>query len=215
MTRANFRTNIHNLGSDVWQFDYAMLWTIRMLYLVEYADWNSQKKIGYGCGNNSSTENAGICDGMTYHTGTNAANRTTYGHTRYRYIEDLWGNVCDWCDGIYFSGASIYGIKNPANFSDTSGGTQVGTRATASNCIKAWTQPTASGFEYMLYPSETISDSNYATYVCDYCNYLSSNVVLFVGGNYSQSQFYGLFYMDDYAASNTNAYIGSRLQKLP
>ena len=215
MTRANFRTNIHNLGSDVWQFDYAMLWTIRMLYLVEYADWNSQKKIGYGCGNNSSTENAGSCDGMTYHTGTNAANRTTYGHTRYRYIEDLWGNVFDWCDGIYFSGASIYGIKNPANFSDTSGGTQVGTRATAANCIKAWTQPTASGFEYMLYPSETISDSNYATYVCDHCVYSSSDVVLRVGGYYYQLQYHGLFYMGDDTASYTAAYIGSRLQKLP
>ena len=34
MTRANFRTNIHNLGNNVWQWDYAMYWTIMMLYLV-------------------------------------------------------------------------------------------------------------------------------------------------------------------------------------
>ena len=29
MTRANFRTNIHNLGSNIYQNDFAMFWTIR------------------------------------------------------------------------------------------------------------------------------------------------------------------------------------------
>ncbi len=215
VTRANFRTSISNLGSTIWQWDYAMLWTIRMLYLVEYANWNSQATIGYGCGNNSGTENAGLCDAMTYHTGTNAANRTTYGHTRYRWIEDLWGNVYDWCDGIYFSSTNVYCIKNPANFSDSSGGTNVGTRASTSNCIKAWTNPTAAGFEYALYPSEVVSDSNYSTYVADRCNCYSSNVVLYVGGSYGQNQGYGLFCMGDYSASGTGGDVGSRLQKLP
>ena len=216
ITRSAARTGIHNLGADYWQWDYATLWTIRILYLVEYADWNSQKVIGYGCGNNSSTENAGACDSMVYHTGTNASNRTTYGHTRYRYIEDLWGNVYDWCDGIYFSSSNIYCIKNPANFSDSANGTNVGTRTTSSNCIKVWTNPTASGFEYALYPSEVVSDSNYSTYVADHCGYVSSGVVLHVGGYYVQYQGHGLFYMYGYsAASYSYGSIGSRLQKLP
>ena len=216
ITRATARTNIHNLGTGIWQWDYAMLVTIWMLYLVEYADWNSQAKIGYGCGNDSATENAGLCDAMTYHTGTNASSRTTYGHTRYRYIEDLWGNVLDWCDGIYFSSANVYAIKNPANFSDSSGGTNVGTRPTSSNCIKAWSKSSASGFDWFIYPSEVVSDSNYSTYSCDYCSYGSSGVVLYVGGGYYQGQYYGLFFLYGYnAASNTSSSIGSRLQKLP
>ena len=215
-TRAQFRTSIHNLGSNVWQYDYAMYWTIMMLYLVEYADWNTQAKIGYGCGNNSATENAGLCDAMTYHTGTNAANRTTYGHTRYRYIEDLWGNVYDWCDGIYFSSANIYCIKNPANFSDTSGGTNVGTRDTSGGWISKWTEPTTSGFEYALYQASGGTAGSDSTYVCDYCGYNSSGVVLRVGGSYNQSQSRGGFYLDgNYAASSKSTNIGSRLQKLP
>ena len=145
ITRAIARSAIANLGTKVWQWDYAMLWTIRMLYLVEYADWNSQAKIGYGCGNNSSTANTGSTDSMPYHTGTMESSRSAYGvGSQYRYIEGLWGNILDWCDGIYFSSSIVYGIKNPANFSDSSGGTNIGTRATASNCIKTWTNPSVS-----------------------------------------------------------------------
>lgn len=215
-TRAQFRTSISGLGQKIWQWDFAMYWTIMMLYLVEYADWNSQAKIGYGCGNNRGTENAGSCDNMTYHTGTNAANRTTYGHTRYRYIEDLWGNAYDWVDGIYFSGANIYCIKNPSSFSDTTGGTNVGTRDTSGGYISAWTNPSASGFEYALYQASGGNAGSDSTYVCDYCSYNSSGVVLFVGGNYGQNQGRGAFYLNgSNAASYKGAYVGSRLMKLP
>ena len=216
ITRDAARTAIHNLGSDIWQYDFAMFWTINMLYLVEYADWNSQAKIGYGCGNNSSVENSGATDSMTYHTGTNAANRTTYGHIQYRHIEDLWANVTDWCDGIYFSGSDVMIINNPANFSDTTGGTKAGTRATTTNEIKSFFVPSVSGLEWALYPDDVYSDSNFATYVCDRCSYSASGVVLHVGGYYNQYQSYGAFFLVGYgAASGSNTYVGARLQKLP
>jgi hypothetical protein len=187
--------------------------TIWMLYLVEYADWNSQAKIGYGCGNNISTENTGSTDGMIYHTGTNAANRTTYGHIRYRYIEDLWGNVYDWCEGIYYNGADIYVIKNPSSFSDSTGGTKVGTRPTLSRYITAWAQSAVSGYDWFIYPSAVAGSDR--TYVPDYCYYGASGVVLRVGGSYNQGQIYGLFYLDgDNTNSYASAYIGSRLMKL-
>lgn len=213
ITRATARTNIHNLGSTYWQYDYAMYWTIMMLYLVEYANWNSQATIGYGCSAGSAKFNMGATDAMTYHTGTSAANRTTYGSVQYRYIEGLWDNVYDWCDGIYFSGANVYCIKKPASFSDTTGGTLVGTRPTSSGYISAWTNPTAAGFEYALYPSAVAGSET--TYVCDCCYYSSSGVVLFVGGYYGQYQNRGAFYLYGLAASNSVASIGCRLQKLP
>ena len=215
ITRSAARTGIAALGSTIWQWDYAMLWTIRMLYLVEFAHWNSQLKIGYGCGNNSAVQSMGASDNMPYHTGTMQSSRTTYGvGCQYRNIEDLWGNALDWCDGIYFSGSAVYCIKNPASFSDSSGGTNVGTRATSGNCIKKWTAPSASGFEYALYPSEVVSDSSYATYACDHCDFDSSDIVLCVGGC-DRYQYYGLFCLYDYTASGSDGYVGSRLQKLP
>ena len=214
MTRAAARSSIHNLGSTYWQYDYAMYWTIMMLYLVEYANWNSQATIGYGCSPSNAKFNMGATDNMVYHTGTSAASRTTYGSVQYRHIEGLWDNVYDWCDGIRFSGSTVYCIANPASFSDTSGGTNVGTRATSSGYISGWTNPTADGFEYALYPN-AVSGSE-TTYVCDYCYYGASGVVLRVGGGYGQYQDRGAFYLDgDVAASDASADIGCRLQKLP
>ena len=214
MTRAAARSSIHNLGSTYWQYDYAMYWTIMMLYLVEYANWNSQATIGYGCSPSGNKFNMGLTDNMQYHTGTTAASRTTYGSIQYRHIEGLWDNVYDWCDGIRFSRSTVYCIANPASFSDTSGGTNVGTRATSSGYISGWTNPTADGFEYALYPN-AVSGSD-TTYVCDYCYYNASGVVLDVGGNYGQYQYYGAFYLyGNNAASNAYANIGCRLQKLP
>ena len=218
ITRSAARSSIHNLGSTIWQWDYAMLWTIQMLYLVEFADWNSQAKIGGGCSATTATSsavyNTGSTDGMTYHTGTVSANHSDYGACRYRYIENLWGNCRDWCDGIYFDGKDVYCIKDPSAFSDTTGGTKVGERAESGNYISKYTQPTANGFEYALYPSAV--DGTDSTYVCDYCSYDASGVVLCVGGNYNQNQDYGLFYLSGgNAASSSSAYIGSRLQKLP
>ena len=221
-TRANFRTAISNLHAKAWQYDFAMWWTINMLYLVEFANWNSQAKIGGGCSEttaaSSAVYNMGSTDSMPYHTGTtsNSIGAAVYGANQYRHIENLWGNCYDWCDGIYFSGADVYAINNPANFSDTTGGTKVSERPTTSNEIKAWSTPSASGLEYALYPSEVESNSNFDTYVCDRCVYSASGVVLYVGGYYNQSQYYGAFYLNgNVAASSSNAYIGSRLQKLP
>ena len=214
ITRATARTNIHNLGSTYWQYDFAMYWTIAMLYLVEFADWDSQEKIGYGCSTNGRSMSVGYTDSMPYHTGTTASARTSYGGTQYRYIEGLWDNVYDWCDGIYFSGANIYCTKNPSSFSDSSGGTHIGTRPTSTGLIKSWNVPTTSGFEYALYPT-TVGGSN-STYTPDLCNYASSGVVLFVGGGYGQSTNLGLFCLHGYhVVSNSFGDVGCRLQKLP
>ena len=221
-TRADFRTGIHNLGSKIWQYDFAMWWTINMLYLVEFADWNSQAKIGGGCSETTATSSAvynmGYTDSMPYHTGTvsSSIGATVYGGTQYRYIEGLWDNCYDWCDGIYFSTADVYAIKNPANFSDSTGGTKVGTRPTATGWTTAWNDPSASGFEYALYPSTADSSLDGSTYICDRCNYNASGVVLYVGGFYYQNQYFGAFFLfGSSQASYQSASVGSRLQKLP
>jgi len=217
ITRSTARTSIHNLGSDYWQFDFAMFWTIRMLYIVEFADWDSQKVIGYGCGNGSSVVTMGYTDSMPYHTGTMASSRTTYAaSTQYRYIEGIWDNVLDWCDGIRFSSSSIYTYLNPSTYSDSSGGTNTGTRYTSSGCISAFGVPTATDYEWALYPSSIVSDSSYSTYIADYCYYDSSGVVLCVGGNYGQYRGYGMFYLGgNNGSSDSDGDIGARLQKLP
>ena len=215
-TRDAFRSAIHNLGSDIWQWDKATLETIQMLYLVEFANWNSQAVIGYGCGNNSGVEAAGSTDGMTYHTGTNQSSRTAYGHTQYRHIEDLWGNVRDWLDGVYFANSKIYAVLNPANFSDTQNGVDTGfTPSLTGKEIKRYAVSAETGLDWFSWPAEEIDNSNYDTYVCDFGYASSSDVVVLVGGSYVQFQYYGLFYQFSNAVAVSYASIGSRLMKLP
>ena len=217
ITRSAARTGITGLGAGYYMQDFAMFWTTRLLYLVEFADWNSQSKIGYGCGNNSSVQNTGTADGMTYHTGTMQSSRTTYGAgIKYRGIEDPWGNVFEWCDGIRFSSSTVYAYNKPSEYSDTTGGTNVGSRPTTSGVPTAFNMPSATGYEWAMYPSAQVSDSTYSKYVADYCYYYSSGVVLFVGGSYYQNQGCGMFYLDgNYGADYSSGSIGVRLQYLP
>ncbi len=211
-TRAEFRSAIHNLGSTTYQWDYACLVTIWMLYLVEFADWNSQAKIGYGCGDNSAVGNMGYTDSMPYHTGTTQTSRTTYGlGTQYRYIEGLWDNVCDWIDGVSFSGTDVYAILNPANYTDSTFSTavKVNTRPSSNNYISAYTFSSVTNFEWFLYPSVVSGSSS--TYVCDSCFYYSTSGVLGGGGNYSHNEGSGLFFHGGcYSSSYSDGYRGSR-----
>ena len=212
ITRSTARTSIHSLGSNIWQSDIQMRMTIWMLYLVEFADWNSQKTIGKGCGNNSATENMGYTDSMPYHTGTTLASRDSYGlGTQYRYIEGLWDNVYDWGDGCYYNSNGLNIINTPSSFSDNSGGTAVG--VPSSGWPSAFTVATAAGLEWVIYP--TASGGSETTYSADGWYFNASYPCLYFGGSYNRDGNRGLFCVSYTSASNSNAGIGCRLQKLP
>lgn len=210
MTRSSARTNIHSLGSAIWQCDFAMRFTLWLLYIVEFADWNSQAKIGYGCSPSSNTFTMGYTDSMPYHTGTDQSNRATYGGTQYRNIEGLWDNVWDWCDGCYNNGDGLNIILNPANFSDNSGGTAVG--VPSNGWPSAFGVKTNGGFPMFIPTSTPGSD---ATYSCDYWNFSSSGPCLCVGGGYSHSSSCGLFCVSYSNTLGAGGNVGCRLQELP
>ena len=210
MTRSSARSGIHNLGSTIWQSDFAMRFTLWLLYIVEFADWNSQAKIGYGCSPSSSAFTMGYTDSMPYHTGTNQSSRATYGGTQYRNIEGLWDNVWDWCDGCYNDGNGLNIVLNPSKFSDGSNGTAVGV---PSNGWPSAFKVKANGGFPMFIP--TSASGNDATYSCDYWDFDSSCPCLCVGGCYSHGSDYGLFYVDYYTASYCGGSVGCRLQELP
>lgn len=211
ITRSAARDGIKALGTGIWQWDMAMRVTIQMLYLVEFADWDSQKVIGFGCSASSNKENNGKTDAMKYHTGTTAANRTTYGYTQYRNIEGLWDNVYDWLDGCYYNSNGLNIIKNPASFSDSANGTPVGTPS--HGYPSAMTVATASGLEWVIYP--TAANGSDTTYVPDDWYFNASYPCLYVGGYCGRSRNHGLFCVYYDTASGTSANIGCRLQKLP
>lgn len=210
IARSYARANIHGLGSAIWQCDFAMRLTLWLLYIVEFADWNSQAKIGYGCSPSSSTFTMGYTDSMPYHTGTDQSSRATYGCTQYRNIEGLWDNVLEWCDGCYYNDKGLNIILNPSEFSDSSGGTAVGV---PSNGWPSAFKVKTSGDFPMFIP--TSASGNYATYSCDFWYFSSSIPCIYVGGGYSHDSDYGLFCVGYDGASGTGRGVGCRLQELP
>ena len=211
ITRSQARSNIHNLGSNIWQMDFAQMWYVGMLFLVEFADWNGQTAIGYGCSQSGSKQNNGRTDSMQYHTGTTAANRDSYGFTQYRNIEGWWDNVFDWMDGCYYNSNGLNVIKNPAQFSDSANGTLVG--KPVGGYPSDFAIPTQSGLEWALYP--TASSGSRTTYVPDHWNFNGSSPCLRHGGSYGQSLDYGPFYVNCVITSNQGSSVGCRLQERP
>lgn len=212
ITRSSARSSIHNLGTNIWQCDFAMRFTIWLLYIVEFADWDSQTKIGYGCGNNSATENMGYTDSMQYHTGTTLSSRTTYGaSTQYRWIEGLLDNVYDWCDGCYYDSNGLNIILNPSSFSDSGGGTLAG--SLTSGYPSALSVKSVSGIFPLFVPSA--SSGSTTTYIPDNWNFSASHPCLYVGGDYGQNLDRGMFYVSYDGTSGSSADIGCRLQELP
>lgn len=208
ITRSAARTAVHSLGANVWQFDFATRVTIWMLYLVEFADWNSQAKIGYGGGNNNSAENVGSSDTMQYHTGTMQANRTDYGvGVQYRYIEGLWDNVFDWMDGCYYSADGMSVILNPNNFSDTKNGTVIGAPSGGYSSTFAVS-------DWAIYPN-SITGGSSTTGSCDNWHYVSSYPCLRYGGFYDRGENHGLFFVSCSGVSNAPSAVGFRVIILP
>lgn len=204
------RNNIKALGSGYYQQDYASFWTLRMLFLVEWATWDSQSVLENTSNfSASSSIVTGKTASMAYHTGISADGYSV----QYRYIEDLWENVLEWVDGVYFSGANMYCINNPTKFAVGSNGTLVGTRTTGTGYIKSWTVPTVSGYEWALIPASVADDESY-TY--DGYYYTSSGTVAYIGGARNAWELHGAFFMyTDFTASSTSTLITSRIMKLP
>lgn len=211
--RREARTGIHNLGANIWQMDFAQMWYVGMLYLVEFADWNGQTAIGYGRSASGSPKNNGQTDSMQYHTGTTAASRTTYGFTQYRNIEGWWDNVFDWMDGCYYNDNGLNVILNPNQFSDSANGVLVGKPA-GSGCPSDFAIPIQDGLEWALYPS-AVSGSN-TTYVPDeWVPGDSSLPALYHGGSYDRYLSGGLFYTYRYTLNGSSDSTGCRLQERP
>lgn len=229
LTRARFRAIFvaNNEAAGVTGYhmqDYAMWWTVRMLMLVEYATWDFQGAIGYGCGNGSSAENTGSTDNMPYHTGTVQESITTYGvGVQYRYIEDMWANVSEFVDGWALVNneatglADIYVSINPADYSETGGTVKVGTINVSDlyGMISDWTAPTTPGFGWALTPCAVSKDSGTGTEYCaDLCS-LIGPTLLSGGNSVSREPHSGPFSLTSAPAGYADANAGSRLQKIP
>ena len=213
ITRASARIGAKSKGSGWYEYDYASWCAIGLLYIVEFADWNTQSKIGKGYSSGSSAIPSGGTDSMTYHTGRASG---TDGATavQYRHFENPWGNDFDWVDGVNFNGSTVYVCTDPAKYADdtSAGYTNAGTRASSSGYISALGVSTTA--PWAIYPSST--GGSETTYIPDYSWTADGWLVLAVGGCWVDRTNSGLFYFyGENGSSYSHGGIGSRLLFVP
>ena len=195
-SQTEFRERSMSKGNG-WEMLSIETWSaIQLLYLIEYADFDSYRILGSGYTDEEEwkTGRMGQTDGALYHTICRSGESNMY-----RWIEDPFANCLDWIDG--FEGSRKETFVN---------GEKTG--------ISLPTPEIITGFGYSdVCPWTFIPDSSGAEYHEGACAFVNSNSSLrpaYVGGSYDDYASYGLFYfIAYYDASNSSADLGSRLQK--
>lgn len=189
ITRATARSNAKSLGSKYHLYDFATYCAIIFLYIVEFADWNCQSKIGQGFtyDNNRAAIYSGGTDSMTYHTG-HASDSDNLSAVQYRWIENLWGNVYQWVDGFNTYGIMAYACTDPSKYADDTANdyTKIGDLPST----QGWIKDLAVTDNGLLIPKT--SGGSETTYVPDYAYSDPDWRVLCVGGAWSEGTYAGL-----------------------
>lgn len=201
----NFRKYSHNKGKDWWQIDLATWSAIQILYLVEFANWNSQSVLGKG-NNTINVSKTGGTTGAAYHT----LKRTGVNGNTYRWIENLYSNRSTFVDGFKLSSGIVYISTNNSNF-DTSITNMTSTNIKISNGY-------ITDFGYSnVFPWAFISikgSGSSTTYITDTVGttYDGDIRVGCFGGDSSDNSEMGLFYINAWdVQSYKSLYRGSRL----
>lgn len=215
ISRANFRSYSHNKGAKWWMLDIATWSALLMLYLVEYATFDSQEKLGTGQDSKSILE-TGRTSGAVYHTIMRSKDSN-----QYRWVENPASNVRDWLDGFLSSGSSpskqrVYVGTDPATYSDNP--------SSLVDC--GFLLPSKTGYisdlagnaECIFAFIPVASDGSLSTFVTDqyYVTDYSGAHAVVVGGDYRVTKTFGLFYFNAYyTPTGTLTNTGARLIFIP
>lgn len=222
ITLPNLRTACMANGEGYQQYDFLIDAIIKELFMVEFATTNCQAVMqGWTYEENSAALITGHTDYVktasgswnTSHTDGETTCNTDGQHAcKYRGIENPWGNVWTWCDGITFSSEKVYICLDPTKYKSADASAPyfyVGDRPTSGGCLKEITY--FDKFPLLGYINSCSGGSD-STYYCDYSYASTSGTVLDVGGYWSSGSSAGLWYwVGYYSASYSYSLIGGRL----
>lgn len=120
-TIGTFRTQAQSKGNGWGLLDFNLLSAIQLLYLLEYGHFDSQTKLGKGVSSATAKINTGATVALGNKSGS-ANNNLTSGLAAmsYRGIENFYGNIHKWIDGLV-TGTNTILIGNKS-FNDTGSG---------------------------------------------------------------------------------------------
>jgi len=218
-TRAEFRVAAENRGTGWRQQDFDLLSAIQLLYLIEYADFDTQSTIGNGltdwtttwpawnnynsiekCGNSNS-------DGDVTNS-VSGGNGVTGSYMSYRGIENFYGHLWKWVDGINLNDNMPYVTNNASVWTDD---TSVGyTDLSVTIATTTGYQKTLADINRGFLPASTGGTSS--TYICDY--YYESTgwrVAMFGGAAYNDLKACGFYWQVSSSSSYIHRYTAARV----
>lgn len=213
-TLGDFRNLAHNTGSGYDVVGFYQYMYLQAMYILKYRNLNSQLMIGNGFTQGNWSNLIGYAT-----TGGTNTKGMTYGSTNHEQmklfgIEDLFGNYCDWIDGLYID--ENYNILTATqNFNDTGMGYTNRGKGTDSNLSGFLTKiqgTTETGFLAKAVQGTDESLSN--TYYCDDSR-LIANCIANFGGYFADLSVAGIFQIHaDTPITYSHQVVGGRLMYL-
>lgn len=223
-TRAGFRTLAANRGTGWSQQTVQAATATELLFLVEYASFNMQSKIGVGVtnktddGTTSMTEITGYTANLGNATGS-VNNPDGWNIVTYRGEENFFGNIWKWIDGIniYNYGVGSVHIADhtfadgSVNHYEDAGITICG----ANGYVSAFGYN--EDFDWLFIASECSGDSALPVGDYFYQNKVAEYwTVALLGGYWAYGTYAGGFYWRVATAASSRArYVGGRLLYVP
>lgn len=213
ITMDDFRNGCKANGIGYQQYDFLIDLIIKELWLVEMKTTNCQS-IMYGYANgNSAPIKTGATDSVTTPSGSPESNTDGNHACKYRGIENPWGNIQIWCDGISFSSEKVYVCADPSSYSagkTTEPYKYYGNRESRPHYVKI-VGPLKEGslIQYDRWIKEFVDASN-STYFSDYA--WTEGTILNCGGYLNYGANAGLWCWDGGSSvSYSHFSIGGRL----
>lgn len=204
ISMSNFRTGVTALDNKHYLIDIHSFSAIQLLYIIEFANLNSQSKIGEGLTNVSQIQNLGLTDALIYHTGRTAG-VDEQSAVHYRWIENLWGNVSEYIDGILTSGTKVYFCDDYTHYDNVINSFYYDTNLELPNLNNEFIA-TESCFSNGYLLPKTVGASN-TTYTCDKINLALGTRAMRVGLIFNSKNAAGIFavsYSDSPTDTPTN-----------
>lgn len=200
-----FRTLAQANGAGYSQSPYLATLAVQVLYLVQYANLDSQTALGRGWVDSpEGYAKTGGTDGKGFNFSetTGKLQMSIYG------IEDFWGNKLQWLDGIVTDANSDILVSN-SNFNDNGDGYTKHTNTGAVKDNGGYIKDVMGGDITGFLNADKSGSST--TYYCD-SGYIRPTKVAYFGGGRSSASSAGAFRLDLFnAASGSSTGIGARL----
>ena len=215
LTIANARIAAQAIGAG-WNLQTIQSYSAFLpLFIIEYASLGSQSILGSGL-SQTTIQNTGLSTMYGNASYGTSANSTTV--MSYRGIENIWGNLSTFLEGI-----NIKGNYNPwIAAQSTASGYYDSTAFDGAKYIDTTATLATSGFitaistaltPWAFLPTTATGDAS--TYFCDYLNIGTGTRAYFAGGEYNKGNYAGIFERDCQQTSVSNAAYGFRIQYFP